>query len=393
VVKSRNSIGVIGRGGMALGLLLTVLVAAIPVATLAQQREATRSPEHTTAALVVPVEGDPRAGIKASGTAEPSSVAAKELDDRASMDQQRASVIAAERQFDNQTTWWVRLLDWLAGKRVWLVIVVLVFAGLAVFLLWWRWQQKEQNSQDDGRMPRGHFVAKLDAVASPVATPRQHDPLEVLERKLSLLSEQIQDLQMRTKALESGLQDTGPQSYEGSHIDRGIDQPSPIILDRRNTLGPLFEDSAGHRARLDASDFSAEDNQFKTAMPAPSLEADLVSIYNEEDSPAGMDRLAKRFEAEFFTNERTSDLSALIKSDVDRFWLVQLPGDRALLVPGLAVRKAWPKYRQASSDHPLAHHFELVSGDRFVLHRPARLQRDSDGNWQMVERGQVGGVA
>lgn len=122
--------------------------------------------------------------------------------------------------------------------------------------------------------------------------------------------------------------------------------------------------------------------------------AGLVDRYNETVKPNDLAALAEKVRAEYYTNERSGDISSLLRSEIDRFWLVPQShqSDTAWLIPGFAVRKAWQKFRQFASDHPLAHHFDLQRGDKFVVNRAAVVRKDTNGEWQLVSKGEVSGI-
>lgn len=259
--------------------------------------------------------------------------------------------------------------------------LVVLLALLAIFL---RWRGAEPVAQaaptSRQRVPGGSrsagidqevFVHRLDAAMAEVS-----DRLLDLERKTAALDQRL----MKHEAGRPTARSYGTNPY-----------PPEAVLDRRNGPVKLPEDSF-QRAPVAPPPPIPPAPEPQGQLPR--TQSELVEAYNRAVKPAEFSALAEAIGAEFYTNERGSDISVIFKSDVDRFWLstFQDNPNEAILLPGFSVRRSWHTYRNNTPDHPLAHHFDLVQGDEFVLNRPARLIRDTDGNWQLKSKGEVGGV-
>lgn len=221
--------------------------------------------------------------------------------------------------------------------------------------------------------------------------PGQRDPLEGIRLQMTRMETLIDTIDRRLAVIEQrgSVDAVSPAGFGRAQASIA----NQLTLDRRKNPVTLPEDEVSS-VRQQWSQADASVPPVPAGNPVPTNDQDLARRYNAADSAAEMQGLAEGIRAEYYSNERSGDLSALFKSEVDRFWLVPLSNrpDEALLLPGFALRKAWQKYRQFTSDHPLAYHFDLVPGDRFVLNRAARIARGPDGSWQLVSKGEVGGI-
>lgn len=380
-------------------LALVSLSAAAPEAAIAQ---AAASPMSATkgkkpAAPVASATTASEEGAVASRQSGTDEIDAPLADDEVVAD--GATGLATEfeaREFKPPKTIADRILDLLGASLFWIVLAGLVCVLFVVAFRYWRAPADEaEGQQRRRRTPGGEAAAQFDdnACAAGATFSGQCDPLDEIRGQLGRLGADIDGFKRRLEALErAGSQAGSPPGHGRTATGQAA---ALVTIDRRNDLvAPPEDDRDLYRTQRAPAYPYGQATQPAAPVTLPANDQDLTRRYNEADSAAEMQKLAELLAAEYFANERSGDLSALIKSDVDRFWLIPLPGlpDEALLLPGFAVRKAWPKYRQFSSDHPLAHHFKLVPGDRFALNRAARLIRTAEGSWQLAEKGEVGGI-
>ncbi len=210
---------------------------------------------------------------------------------------------------------------------------------------------------------------------------------------MKTLTDEFASLQRQVKLLEAKVD--GSPIIGSANSASGSSYPT---LDRRDSRVFLPEDE--RQPAPNPSTSYPSDLQTAAALdrpPSQAMQDDqiLVSRYNDAVKPNEIADLANDLGAQFYTNERSGDISNLLKSEVDRFWLVPMPGqpDTAWLLPGFTLRKSWQKYRQFVSDHPLAHHFNLLQGDKFIVNRAAVVRKDISGEWLLVLKGEVSGIS
>ena len=228
-----------------------------------------------------------------------------------------------------------------------------------------------------------------------VPNPDRQTSMEVerLYKSMNMLAEEFEQLKRQVKLLEAKVD--GRPIIESAKSASGSSYPT---LDRRDSRVFLPEDE--RRPATNPSTSYPSELKTAAAPDRPSSQAMqndqiLVNRYNDAVKPNEIADLASELGAQFYTNERSGDISNLLKSEVDRFWLVPMPGqpDTAWLLPGFTLRKSWQKYRQFVSDHPLAHHFNLLQGDKFIVNRAAVVRKDVSGEWLLVSKGEVSGIS
>lgn len=227
-------------------------------------------------------------------------------------------------------------------------------------------------------------------------------PEDHRETVISDLLRRVQVLEQRVTALENG-----GAARARSAVPEAPPPPARTpsgygaetqgnYYDRKREPQDLPEDTWASPQRAAAPSYQAEPERAAPprAGSTQQFADELADLFNRASKP-DFDALASRFGAESYTNDRRSDLAQLIKDDLDRFWVVPVPGqpDLALMIPGFTVKKSWAKLRQPETDHPLAHHFELRRGDRLQVIRPAVLRRNSNNFWELEQKGEVVGIS
>jgi hypothetical protein len=366
-------------------LMLFALAAALPTPSLAQSGAAAREAGSESRA------GTPPKTAAATIRASPDRAKRDQSDEQAaSIEVPGAHAETAQSESPSILT---RLLAFLSSASF--VIFLLAVFAAAGFVLW-KGYRFSRPDQAESASPRNRNVGNqsaqgLDIVSNTHTVPSWDRPDQAgqISSKLERFDADIAAIKGRLAALEKA---ANPEPAWKGQSGGAVDSPT---LDRRADPVVLPEDHyGGDFAQLTTPPPLRESVQQVPAAAQDAEDSDMIARYNSADSASEMRLLAEHFRAEYFTNERSGDLSALIKSNVDRFWLVQLPDQpgQALLLPGFDIRKSWQKYRQYTSDHPLAHHFDLIRSDRFMLSRAARLVRSADGSWQLAARGEVYGI-
>ena len=227
--------------------------------------------------------------------------------------------------------------------------------------------------------------------AQPAAMPEPIEdviPLAQHEAEVADLRRQISSLESTITMLRSELEALKGQP---SPADRRSDRPASSGY--VETSGGFAE----NRAAPAPSPTSAPPTQQRSA--GSFAESPEVLRLIEEVNTAGKVALNRGgptdTRVETFANDRTNALEVLFASDTDRFWLVPNPDQpgEAALIPGLNTKSKWGNFKTAGPDHPLAHHFELLQGDRFAIHHAATVRKDASGQWVLVQKGQVSGVS
>ncbi len=196
--------------------------------------------------------------------------------------------------------------------------------------------------------------------------------------------------------------------------------------DIRNDTRIIYEAELGHRAEMAARDCplltdlleefgrpeeetdtsaatSQKEAKPETATGSPwqgpgsqpaSYAADIVTDYNDIDSPADLLDFDETYLPYALNNRTSEDPAILTKDKRPRFWLI--PDDeedhKAHLVPGSDSYINWEKYREKSAENPFAHHFLMLPGERLKLIRPAVMVKGADG-WELLEQGVIEGFA
>ena len=227
-------------------------------------------------------------------------------------------------------------------------------------------------------------------------------PEDHRETVISDLLRRVQVLEQRVTALENGgavrarsAVPEAPPSSARPPSGYGA-ETQDNYYDRKREPQDLPEDTWASPQRAPTPAYQAEPQRAAPSRAGSTQQFadELAELFNRAGKP-DFDALASRFGAESYTNDRRSDLAQLIKDDLDRFWVVPVPGqpDLALMIPGFTVKKSWAKLRQPETDHPLAYHFELRRGDRLQVIRPAVLRRNSNNFWELEQKGEVVGIS
>ncbi len=234
-------------------------------------------------------------------------------------------------------------------------------------------RRKARRSEKDEEPTMGYDNMLPGRRRGPHDDPRDRE-IEQLKERLFLLEQRVATLERRDKmaGASSPAADAygqPPQSY-GRPSDNPPGQAGGVY-NRRIDRQELPEDNWPPSQRAPSQ------NQYAPPPPAPQSERASLQKFSEH-----LDALAAEYKAETYINDRRGDLSVLTKSDSDRFWVIPVPGtpDLALMIPGFTVKKTWLKLRQAETDHPLAHHFELRRGDRLQVIKPAIPIPTTSGN-------------
>lgn len=366
-------------------LMLFALAAALPTPSLAQSGAAAREAGSESRA------GTPPETAAATIRASPDRAERDQSDEQAALVEVPGT--HAETAQSESSSILTRLLAFLRSASF-IIFLLAVFAG-AGFVLWkgYRFSRPDQaeSVSPRNRNVGNHSAQGTDVVSNTQSLPNwdQPDQAGQISSKLERFDADIAAIKGRLAVLEKAAK---PEPARKGQSGGAVDIPTlelwadPVVLPE--------DDYGGDFAQLNPPPPLSESVQQAPNAAQDAEDSDMIARYNSADSASEMRLLAEHFRAEYFTNERSGDLSALIKSNVDRFWLVQLPDQpgQALLLPGFDIRKSWQKYRQYTSDHPLAHHFDLIPSDRFMLSRAARLVRSADGSWQLAARGEVCGI-
>ncbi len=263
------------------------------------------------------------------------------------------------------------------------VILAVAFILLAV-TGWWTVIRRNRNSRRERSRISGKLAGRdqVDGQFEALAEAEAGRANRELQRQVNGLERTVESLLRRIAAVEARVGGGVPER-SGFAPSAGMDG---MTLDRRNDRVELPEDRDTEQA--DAAPSATVPDEMLTPRG-------LVRLFNEATKPADHEALAQSVGAQYFTNERSGDLATLLKSEIDRFWLIPLGErqDEALLIPGFSIRKSWQKFRQPVSDHPLAFHFDLLRGEKFTVNKAARLRRDPNGSWQLVEKGEVSGLS
>ena len=228
--------------------------------------------------------------------------------------------------------------------------------------------------------------------------PLHSDPRDALiadlRAQVESLSETVRAFSQRLTALENAGGGRSVKPFGSDpHPRRAYDQDTDNgLYDRKNARVELQEDSWGNPPHT--PDYGARSEPAQPAGGSWQLFATQLGELFNRANRSDFDTLAADFGAESYTNERKGDLATLIKSDIDRFWVVPIPGnpDMGVMIPGFSIKKGWVKLRQPDADHPLAYHFELRRGDRLQVIEPAILRRNASGFWELKRKGEVVGI-
>ena len=293
---------------------------------------------------------------------------------------------------DQQTEGWTRYL----GLKYLFIFFGVVVVAVGIFYIWSPGRNRSGAGADGLGRKRmtgpGGSSPPRDGVYAPNVSHQTAVEIDQLRNAMRGLLDEFEQLKRQVDMLRAKI--------DGNLIVepmRSAAESAYQSLDRRDSRVTLPEDER-QIGVLYGSSYPRE-SQTAAATNQPSTapfknDQLLVDRYNEAVKPNEISDLADELGAQFYTNERSGDISNLLKSEFDRFWLVPMPDqpDTAWLVPGFTVRKGWQKFRQFASDHPLAHHFDLLQGDKFMLHRAAVVRKDLSGEWQLVSKGEVSGI-
>lgn len=283
-----------------------------------------------------------------------------------------------------------------------LLIVVLIAFSIVLWLVFKRSKGSEMPSQRRRGTNPGLDQQVVDSgygdgvrANGGFGSADPHD----LNRKFNMIGSRVDQLCDRMERVEQRL---GALGGQGGGLGAAQQSLGGSSLDRRSERIHLPKDSESDYRRAPAPRRPPE-AQETAAPPPPSARPEQTSAsvakfvsevaarFNDAGKPAEHAALAREYHADYYSNERKGDIATLIKSDSDRFWIIPIPGvsGYAALIPGFAIKKSWQRYRQDSSDHPLAHHFKLIRGDKFVVHAAAIVSKDSSGQWQLERPGEV----
>ncbi|MBH5323303.1 hypothetical protein [Aurantiacibacter sediminis] len=281
-------------------------------------------------------------------------------------------------------------------EHVELLILALAILAAIPIIFWLR----RKFASDDGRGARKNSPVKIKGNEPMPPYGKVQDPSEVLadyQRQIEDLRKERDALRKRVQELEAG----GHSAANTPASSTSAAAASSNVYDRKNDRVQDPEDP--HRGAPPPPERPAPQPESRPAEPAaraPTAASahnadDLVNKFNSTTKPGDFTRLAESVKAQYYTNERSTDITTLIKSDIDRFWVVPDPNNsnEALLLPGFNLKKSWQKYRQEASDHPLAHHFDMQRGDKLSVIRPAVLQRDSNNEWKLKTKGAISGLS
>lgn len=272
-----------------------------------------------------------------------------------------------------------------------LLIVALLAFGIVLWLVFKRSKEPEMPSQR--RRGAGSGEGSQQASGG-FGSADQHD----LGRQLGMVIARIDRMEARMTGLEQQMQSASgrasgqsspSQAHGGVSLDRRSD---PVRLPEDDQ--PDFRGAPAPPRRPEAQAMAAPPPPAPAPRPAESYDGfarEVATRFNDAGKPAEHEALAREYGAEYYSNERKGDIATLIKSDADRFWLIPFPHEpgRAFLIPGFAIKKSWQRYRHDTSDHPLAHHFNLTRGDKFSVNSAAIVRQDSNGYWQLERKGEV----
>lgn len=283
------------------------------------------------------------------------------------------------------------------GTNIMNIIIVFILIVCAIFLLiiWQIGSRRKPKAPPKKREPGMGIDSQ--------STPRRGLALDGLrDTEISDLRHKVESMERRLQALENskGARTEGPAVIEpqskplpGSGY---VFAEEDSYYDRIRERVDLPEDKPAVAQPSQEKGYSAETPRSpqSDAMSLQHLAASLVSLFNSANKP-DFDALANRYGAETYTNDRRGDLARLIKDDIDRFWVVPVPGrsEFALMIPGFTVKKSWAKLRQPETDHPLAYHFDLRRGDRLQVMKPAVLRLNTSNVWELYQKGEVVGIS
>ena len=289
-----------------------------------------------------------------------------------------------------------------SGDMNWMqigVLFCLVVAGAAVVLGAIALLRRKARPSEKDEEPTMGYDNMLPGRRRGLHDDPRDREIEQLKERLILLEQRVATLERRDKAAGAPPPADDPYGQPPQSYRRPSDNPPGQVggvYNRKSDRQELPEDNWPPARRAPSP------NQYAPPPPAPQSEraslqrlSDQLSDLFNRANKSDFDALAAEFNAESYTNDRRGDLSVLTKDESDRFWVVPVPGtpDLALMIPGFIVKKSWLKLRQAETDHPLAHHFELCRGDRLQVIKPAVLRRNSNNFWELKEKGVVEGIS
>ena len=270
-----------------------------------------------------------------------------------------------------------------------LLIVALLAFGIVLWLVFKRSKESEMPSQRRRGTNPGLDQQVVDSgygdgarATGGFGSADLHD----LNRKFNMIGSRVDQLCDRMERVEQRLRALGGQ---GGGLGAAQQSLGGSSLDRRSERIHLPEDREPDYRDAPAPRRPPEAQE--TAASVENFVREVAARFNHAGKPAEHDALAREYHAEYYSNERKGDIATLIKSDVDRFWLIPIPGvaGYAALIPGFAIKKSWQRFRHDTSDHPLVHHFSLTRGDKFTVNAAAIVHQDSNGQWQLERSGEV----
>lgn len=281
------------------------------------------------------------------------------------------------------------------GDMIFIVIGVLLALIAAVLIGLLIKRRREPKASQDSEEPGMGYNNLTSSRRGLVSDDHKDTVISDLLRRVLVMEQRITALENggASRAFRAAVPEQQPQPQTRSGY--ASDNPDNYY-DRRSQPQDLPEDNwpVAHRAPLQASHTEPPPAAQPSSGSMQQFAADLAELFNRASKP-DFDALASQYGAESYTNDRRGELAQLIKGDLDRFWVVPVPGrpELALMIPGFTVKKSWAKLRQPETDHPLAYHFDLRRGDRLQVIRPALLRRNSNNFWELQQKGEVVGIS